>query len=83
MAQTFTAAGDGYVLRGNSFEWDESSYGKSPHLNQQSAASLMQAVIDLYKRQNRGSLPSRVVVHKTSRFWEEELAGFKDALQVF
>jgi uncharacterized protein Usg len=79
MAQTFTAAGDGYVLRGNSFEWDESSYGKSPHLDQQSAASLMRAVIDLYKRQNRGSLPSRIVVHKTSRFWEEELAGFEDA----
>lgn len=81
MAQTFTAAGDGYVLRGNSFEWDESSYGKSPHLSQQLAASLMRSVIDLYKRQNRESLPSRIVVHKTSRFWDEELAGFKDACQ--
>jgi hypothetical protein len=80
MAQAFTSAGDGYVLRGNSFEWDESK-GRSPHLDQKSSAALMRDVIDLYKRQNRESLPSRIVVHKTSRFWEEELAGFKDACQ--
>lgn len=81
MAQAFTSAGDGYVLRGNSFEWDESEHGKSPHLDQGAAAALMQKVLDLYKGQNRGSLPSRIVVHKTSRFWDEELAGFQDACQ--
>jgi hypothetical protein len=79
MAQAFTAAGDGYVLRGNTFEWDESKRGRSPHLDQKSGAALMCDVIDLYKRQNRGSLPSRIVVHKTSRYWEEELSGFQDA----
>ncbi len=81
MAQAFTSAGDGYVLRGNSFEWDESRQGKSPHLDEKSATALMQAVLDLYQRQNRGSLPTRIVAHKTSRFWDEELAGFKDACQ--
>jgi uncharacterized protein Usg len=81
MAQTFTAAGDGYVLRGNSFEWDGLDGGRSPHLDQKSAAALMQDVLDLYQRQNRGSIPSRIVVHKTSRFWEEELSGFMDACQ--
>ena len=78
MAQAFTSAGDGYVLRGSSFEWDPSRQ-KSPHLNQGLAASLMRDVIDLYKRQNRDSLPRRIVVHKSSRFWEEELSGFEDA----
>lgn len=79
VAQAFTAAGDGYVLRGNSFEWDEP--GRSPHLDQRSAAALMRDVLDLYQRQCRGSLPSRVVVHKTSRYWDEELDGFRDACQ--
>ena len=79
MAQAFTSAGDGYVLRGTSFEWDEESNGRSPHLDQKSAAALMQDVLDLYRRQNRGSLPTRIVVHKTSRYWDEELAGFEDA----
>lgn len=79
MAQAFTSAGDGYVLRGNRFEWNESRDGRSPHLDQKGAASLMQDILDLYRKQNRGALPSRVVVHKTSRFWEDELAGFEDA----
>jgi len=39
----------------------------------------MRDVIELYKRQNRNSLPRRIVVHKTSRFWDEELDGFKQA----
>lgn len=30
-----------------------------------------------FKRQNRGSLPTRLVVHKRSRFWEDELEGFQ------
>lgn len=81
MAQAFTSAGDGYVLRGNSFEWDEAEHGRSPHLDEQTAAALVRDVLDLYKRQNRGSLPSRLVIHKTSRFWDEELAGFRDASQ--
>jgi hypothetical protein len=81
MAQAFTAAGDGYVLRGNSFEWDEEEEGRSPHLDQNSAAALMGGVLDLYQRQNRGSLPGRIVLHKTSRYWDEELAGFQGACQ--
>lgn len=76
MAQAFTSAGDGYVLRGSPFEWDVSRGGMSPHLAESSAAELIRGVLDLYKKQNQGSLPSRLVVHKTSRFWDEELAGF-------
>lgn len=82
MAQAFTSSGDGYVLRGSSFEWDESREGRSPHMNEMASADLMRSVLDLYKRQNRGSLPNRIVVHKTSRFWEEELAGFRSACEI-
>lgn len=79
MAQAFTSAGDGYVLRGNSFEWEETEKGKSPHLDEKSSAALIHDCLDLYRRQNRGSLPRKLVVHKTSRYWEEELEGFKAA----
>lgn len=81
MAQAFTAAGDGYVLRGGTFEWDEQR-GKSPHLDKQLAANLIRDVIELYRKQNRGSLPTRLVVHKSSRYWEEELAGFEEACEL-
>jgi hypothetical protein len=77
MAQAFTAAGDGYVLRGETFEWDEGN--PAPRLSKKLAASLLHDVIDLYKKQNRGSLPSRLVVHKSSRFSEDELAGLAEA----
>jgi len=78
LAQMFTASGDGYVLRGRAFEWDEASSGRSPHLDQANAGSLMRDVLAIYKRQNEGRLPSRVVLHKSSRFTEEEIRGFKD-----
>jgi len=77
MAQAFTAAGDGYVLRGETFEWDEGN--RSPRLSKNLAASLLTDVIDLYKNQNRGSLPGRIVVHKSSAFSEDELAGLEQA----
>lgn len=82
MAQAFTAAGDGYVLRGATFEWDQNRQGKSPHLDRQLAAGLLRDVIEMYRKQNRGSLPTRIVLHKSSRFSEEERAGFEDACEL-
>lgn len=79
MAQAFTSSGDGFVLRGNSIEWDEQESGRSPHLDQKSASALLRDVIAIYKKQNNQSLPNRVVVHKSSRFNEAELQGFRAA----
>jgi hypothetical protein len=81
MAQTFTASGDGYVLRGSTFEWDDREHGRSPHLGFGEAQALIRDVLELYKRQNRGSLPTRLVVHKRSRFWDNELAGFQSGAE--
>lgn len=79
MAQAFTASGDGFVLRGNSIEWDDSGIERSPHLDEKSAASLIRDVLQLYQKQNNGSLPNRLVVHKSSRFVDAELRGFRSA----
>jgi hypothetical protein len=79
MAQTFSASGQGYVLRGSAFEWDDRN-GASPHLDKASASKLLTEAVELYTRQNGGARPSRVVVHKSSKYWEEELEGFVEAL---
>jgi len=80
MAQTFTTKGDGYVLKGAPFRWDKNeSKDRSPHLDRQSACELINSVLEFYKEQNEGILPRKLVVHKTSRFENDELAGFKDA----
>src|SRR5262249_44253071 len=81
MAQTFTASGDGYVLRGSTFEWDDGKQGRSPHLDSDASQALIRDVLELYKRQNRGSLPTRLVVHKGSRFWDDELEGFRSGAE--
>lgn len=77
LAQVFTHTGEGLVLRGSRFAWDERR-GKSPHLSEETAYSLLTEALDLYKRQMR-QFPSRLVLHKSSRYWPDELAGFKKA----
>ena len=56
--------------------------GEFLHLTKELAASLLRDVIEMYKRQNRERLPGRLVVHKSSRFTDEELVGFEDACQL-
>jgi hypothetical protein len=75
VAQAFAENGDAFVLRGNPFEWE----GKWPHLPADEAARLIADVIDRYTKTMKRP-PRRLVVHKQSRFFPEELAGFQDAL---
>jgi hypothetical protein len=76
VAQAFAENGDAFVLRGNRFEWN----GKWPHLPADEAARLVDDVIDRYT-QTMQRPPRRLVVHKQSRFFAEELAGFQDSLK--
>ncbi len=80
VVQAFDEEGDGLVLRGHRFHWDEAQHGKSPHLSQDLAASLVDMVLERY-RQERRQLPQRVVVQKTSRFEAAERSGFEEALR--
>ncbi len=79
LAQVFTDRGDFLILRGSKFNWNPNQ-GKSPHLDYEGAKDLIKQVLEKYK-ESAGSIPRRVVVHKTSRYWPEELKGFLEPLK--
>jgi len=81
LAQAFDEHGDGLVLRGHDFEWDSDKQGsRSPHLTEQQAHDLINMVLTRYQQEMKQA-PRRVVVHKKSRYWDEETAGFRAALR--
>lgn len=75
VAQAFAENGDAFVLRGNPFEWE----GKWPHIPAEEAARLVTDVVSRYT-QTMKRPPRRIVVHKQSRFFPDELSGFQDSL---
>ena len=79
LAQIFTHTGDGLILRGKSFPWDRSQ-GPSPHLPESFAEELLTDAIGLYTRHARGVSPTRLVLHKSSRFDGTEQRGFQNAV---
>ncbi len=80
VVQAFDENGDGLILRGHRFDWDERKQGKTPHLNEEMAAELIEMVLEQYRRE-RKQLPQRVVVHKSSRYEPAERDGFEAALR--
>jgi hypothetical protein len=72
VAQAFDHLGQGVVLRSEEpFVWDEQKLGRSPHMPTRVAHGLIERTLNEYFRV-RESLPRRVVVHKSSRFWGDE-----------
>ena len=81
LVQAFDEHGDGLVLRGQDFRWDPAKEGtRSPHLSGDHAEWLMNMALDRYKLEMEQE-PHRVVIHKTSRFLEDERTGFEEVLQ--
>jgi len=76
LAQVFTPEGEGLILRGDRFAWP---HGKEPHLSKEASKRLIERAIGAYRRQT-DSLPSRVVIHKSSSFDHDERTGFKDGI---
>lgn len=82
VAQAFTDRGEGFVLQGESFDWDpDEQREKAPHLPHESAKKLLERVLQVYTDQLGGQRPRKVVIHKSSRYTEEERAGFEEALK--
>ena len=78
LAQVF-GAGEGIVLQGGQAVVNKDKGDSQPHLTEEDAATLLRSAIAEYTLQH-DTPPRRVVVHKTSRYWPEELAGLKKAL---
>lgn len=78
VAQAFNEHGAGVVLRGPDFQWDPEK-GPSPHLTADQADALLRLTLRRYRSETHHP-PARVVVHKTSRFWDDEREGFQQAL---
>jgi hypothetical protein len=73
LAQVFSGDGEAFVVRGHPFRWE---HGKTPHLPRDGAEALMKLIIDRYKEFKGDQPPQRVVIHKTSKFYEDECEGF-------
>lgn len=76
VAQAFSNQLEPFALKGDTIP-REQTRNKRPYLTQDQAAKLAGRVVKEYKSRSRGSLPSRLVVHKTSRYEEEEIEGFR------
>jgi hypothetical protein len=77
VAQAFDYLGQGLVLRGDPFDWNEKEDGPSPHLTQEAARKLIRRTLEEYVKV-RGTPPRRVVVHKSSRFWGADHGKFNE-----
>lgn len=74
LAQVFSVDAEGFVFKGDQALLDENN---SPHVSKDDATKLVAKAIDVFKK-NKGREPRRLVVHKTSRYNDEELEGFRE-----
>ncbi|MFX0188521.1 MAG: hypothetical protein ACFE8A_12395 [Candidatus Hodarchaeota archaeon] len=79
IAQIFLSNGKDIVLKGEQFEWDD-NYSKNPHMTKAYARRLIEFVLYKYKK-HWDHLPDRVVIHKSSEYWEEEASGLEEGLR--
>lgn len=77
MAQVFISTGESYILRGDHFHWERSEHERTPRLDKEKAKSIIDKVLKCYYRQ-KGRYPSRIVIYKTSNFYNREIEGFYD-----
>jgi hypothetical protein len=79
-AQAFTEWGEGFVIRGETFESDPGQEtDKNWQLTEEQATTLLSRVLQVYEEQV-GILPCKVVIHKVSPYAEPERRGFENAV---
>lgn len=79
LAQAFSSEGEGFAIRGEAIPTD-SSQGRDVHLSESQAHNLGNSILREYQMRT-GSIPVRIVIHKTSFFDEREQSGFASALR--
>lgn len=78
VAHVFNERGEGIVVRGGPARISRDD--RTPHLDKDDAAGLLKRSLAIYRREHR-NLPARLVVHKTSYFTTDEMAGLKEAAE--
>jgi len=78
MAHVYVKSAESQIIRGKPFRWESTDPRREPTLDKSQAEEILRDVLDLFERQKRES-PVRVVVHKSSAFTQEEVAGFNQA----
>ena len=76
VAQVFNERGEGIIVRGANAQKTE--VDRQPHLNGEDAHRLIKDAIKTFREEHR-HMPARLVVHKTSKFANGELAGVLEA----
>lgn len=82
VAQVFNQRGVGMIIRGGPAY--QSNLDRQPHLSGADAERLVMTAMERYKAEH-GHLPARLVVHKSSIYTPDEIAGFRagiDALGI-
>ena len=76
MAQVFDERGDGVIVRGGPAEVDKDD--RQAHLDEAAMHALIAAALKAYRGEHR-TAPARLLVHKTSAFNPDEIAGCQSA----
>lgn len=76
VAHVFNERGDGVIVRGGAAHISKED--NQPHMAAADAHTLLQTALDTYRREHH-TLPARVVIHKSSQFIADEIAGFDSA----
>lgn len=76
VAQVFDQLGDGVIVRGPPAKVSRND--RQPHLTSSDAETLLADALRRFRSEHR-HLPARVVLHKTSSYTSDELAGFRAA----
>src|SRR6266446_2996024 len=77
VAQAYSTDVQPFALKGANID-HEQRRDRQPYLNEGQAVGLLEDVLNQY-HDRAGVMPDRVVIHKTTGFQPEELAGFKKA----
>jgi len=77
LAQIFNENGKGVILRGTPVIEDKED--RKPHLTFEQSYFLLKDALSKY-RFATGTMPARLVLHKTSKYYEDEVEGFEKAM---
>lgn len=77
LAQIFNENGKGVILRGTPVLEDK--LDRKPHLTYDQSRSLLTDALTKYKFAT-GMMPGRLVLHKTSKYYDDEVEGFVQAM---